>query len=204
MLLVLGKGFCCFGVCGLFLGPSWGSFGLCGIVVANVVVVVVLLLLLPGLRFVVLGLVGDGVEAAAAADFLLCKGGLVVPVLGFALLRTDGALACRDGFGGSALGFTSTLLLAEAAAVMEDFRGETTPPSTCCFDFPVSGLSFRSLALSPAPEFSLSAFRRAGFFLGFLVEVGLEGCWVVFVFVSALTPPTLFDDEVGIVDVLAG
>jgi hypothetical protein len=70
LLLVLGKGSFCFGVCSLFLGPSWGSFGLCGIVVASVLVVVGLLLL-PGLRFVVLGLVGDGVEAAAAADFLL-------------------------------------------------------------------------------------------------------------------------------------
>lgn len=132
----------------------------------------VLLLLLLDLGSEVLVVVDDGVEAAAA-DFLLCNAGLMVLVLVFALLKTDGALVCRASFAGAA---PFILMLAVAAAVEAVvLPDETTPPLTACFGWLISGLTFGSLVLSAAPEFSLSALRRAGFFLGFLVVVGSGG-----------------------------
>jgi hypothetical protein len=161
----------------------------------DVAMVVVLL----DLIFVVLEDGEDAVgEDAAVADFLLCKGGLVAVVVAvvlvFALPRTDGALTCRDSFAGRALGLALALGLLPA--------DETTPP-TCCFDCPGSGLVLRSFVPNSTPELSLSAFRRAGFFLGFLVALGSEGGWVVDLFATGLALPTLLDDEAGIVVMLA-
>lgn len=130
--------------------------------------------LLLGLGSVALAAVGDDGVEAAAADFLLCRGGLIV--LGFVLFKVDGALACRDGFAGAALGFPLALGLTPAAAVAEDPPDEAAilpPPGR--FDCAASGLVFTSFVLDSAPELSLSAFRRAGFFLGFLAVVGSEG-----------------------------
>ena len=156
------------GVCCL-LELGWGSFGDCGLVLARVALV------LPDLTFAVF-VIGDGEEEeAAAADFLLCRGGLVVFVLVFALFRTDGALTCRDSFAGRALLLELALGLAAGVAVVVVLPDETTQP-IWCLDCPVSGLVLRSLVLNSTPELSLSAFRRAGFFLGFLVVALSEGC----------------------------
>jgi hypothetical protein len=113
-------------------------------------------------------------EEEAVVDFLVCNGGLVAVVLIFALLMTDGALACLDSLAGRALELVLTLGLLPAAAVAQALPDETTPP-TCCFDCPSSGLVLRSLEPKSTPELSLSAFRRAGFFLGFLAALGFEG-----------------------------
>jgi hypothetical protein len=155
------------GVCCL-LELGWGSFGDCGLVLARVA------LLLPDLTFAVF-VIGDGEDEAAAADFLLCRGGLVVFVLVFALFRTDGALTCRASFAGRAFVLELALGLATRAAVVEVLPDDTPQP-TWCLDCPVSGLVLRSLVLDSTPELSLSAFRRAGFFLGFLVVALSEGC----------------------------
>jgi hypothetical protein len=135
---------------------------------------------------------------------------LVVIVLDFAMFITEGALTCRDSVAGAAFDLALTLKLAAAAAaaaaavaaVVAVFPEEATPPKPAgCFDCPVSVLFFRGSPLDPALELSLSAFRRAGFFLGLLVAVhGLEGCGVVFLFATGLALLTLFDDdEAGIV-----
>jgi hypothetical protein len=130
----------------------------------------VIVVVLFGLTAVLLVVGG---EEEAAADFLLCKGGLVEAVLAFALFRTDGALTCRDSLAGRDLGVVLTLDLAPAAAVEGPLPDETTP-LTGCFDNPISGLVSRLLVLDSAPEFSLSAFRRAGFFRRLLVVVGSD------------------------------
>jgi hypothetical protein len=161
--MVVVVGFGCLFALGWF--PFGGFWGL-------VVEIDVVLLLLLDLWSEVLVVVDEGVEAAAA-DFLLCNGGLVVLVLVFALLETDGALVCRASFAGAA---PFILMLAVAAAVEAVvLPDETTPPLTDCFGWLISGLILGSLVLSAAPEFSLSALRRAGFFLGFLVVVGSGG-----------------------------
>lgn len=134
-----------------------------------------LVVLLLHLGSEVLVVVDDGVEEAAA-DFLLCNGGLVVLVFAFSLLRTEGALACRASFVGSTLGSALSFELAAlTAVVVVVLPGGTTPLLTDCFGWLVSGLVLRSLVFNSTPEFSLSAFRRAGFFLGFLVAVGPAG-----------------------------
>lgn len=87
------------------------------------------------------GVVVPGLDAATAVaavllDFFCCCGTFAA----LALLGTDGALACRDGFGGR-----------EVADCPD-------PP------FEV----FASLGAGIFVVFALSALRRAGFFLGFL------------------------------------
>jgi hypothetical protein len=175
---------------------GWFPFRVWGLGLGMVVVLLLLGLGSEGL------VVEDGGEVTAA-DFLLCNGGLIV--LGFALFKVDGALACRDSFAGTALGFPLALGLTPAAAtVAEDPPDEAAillPPER--FDCAASGLVFTSFVLGSAPEFSLSAFRRAGFFLGFLAVVGSEGGWVVFLLATGLTLLALFD-ETGMVNILIG
>ena len=96
------------------------DLGGCGFVVAMVVV----------LDFWSPGLLAVGDREEAAADFLLCKGGLVALALVFdlTLFRTDGALACRDSFVGTALGLVALTFGLAAAALVDVFSGETTAP----------------------------------------------------------------------------
>lgn len=151
----------------------------------------------------------------AAADFLLCREGLLglAFVLDLALVTTDGALACRDNFaagmalGPAALALELVAAEAEVVVVVAFLPDETaTAAPVRFFDCPptISGLVFGGVSVfSSALEMSLSAFRRAGFFRGFLVVVvgGLEGCCFFLLPISGLVVLAL-SDETGMIQAM--